>query len=135
MSSSPLAVLFCGCRDWTDGPIIYWALFELSNHVRAKYQTTPIVIAGDAGGADAFAHTAADQLQLPHTIYTTNWDRHGRAAGPIRNQYMIDQGKPVTALAFWDGRSKGTLDMIKRLTIAGIPVAIVPRGINPNAQV
>lgn len=42
------------------------------------------------------------------------------AAGPIRNQHMLDIGKPDVVLAFPGGR--GTEDMIRRAEKAGVPV-------------
>jgi hypothetical protein len=59
-------------------------------------------------------------------VFPADWETHGRAAGPIRNQAMLDEGKPYLVIAFWDGKSKGTLDMISRATRAGVPVKIVP---------
>jgi hypothetical protein len=46
--------------------------------------------------------------------------KHGRAARPIRNQRMLDEGKPDLVVAFPGGR--GTTDMIRRAERAGVPV-------------
>lgn len=43
-------------------------------------------------------------------------------AGFIRNQQMLDEGKPDAILACWDGRSRGTLDMMNRARRAKVPV-------------
>jgi len=48
------------------------------------------------------------------------WSKHGRAAGPIRNQEMIDECKPDLVVAFPGGR--GTADMVRRAKAAGIRV-------------
>jgi hypothetical protein len=53
-------------------------------------------------------------------VYKAEWDKHGRAAGPIRNQQMLDDGKPDLVLAFAGGR--GTDDMCRRAREAGIEV-------------
>ena len=42
--------------------------------------------------------------------YPADWDRHGRAAGPIRNGEMAEAGDAL--VAFWDGDSAGTKSMI-----------------------
>jgi len=34
-------------------------------------------------------------------IYYADWDRHGRAAGPIRNAEMLDDFKPDLVIAFF----------------------------------
>lgn len=44
----------------------------------------------------------------------------GKAAGPIRNQRMLDDGKPDRVLAFPGGR--GTANMVKLAKAAGVPV-------------
>jgi hypothetical protein len=66
-------------------------------------------------------------LRKPCQVFPAKWDEYGKAAGPIRNQEMVDS-KPDLVLAFWDGRSPGTLDAIKRAVLAGIEVNIYPPG-------
>ena len=45
---------------------------------------------------------------------------HGKGAGPIRNQRMLDAGQPDLVVAFEGGR--GTADMITRTKRAGIEI-------------
>jgi len=49
-----------------------------------------------------------------------NWAGLGRKAGPIRNQEMLDQGRPNMVVAFPGGR--GTADMVRRARGAGVEV-------------
>jgi len=49
-----------------------------------------------------------------------NWAELGRKAGPIRNQQMLDEGKPNLVVAFPGGR--GTADIVRRARAAGIEV-------------
>ncbi len=49
-----------------------------------------------------------------------DWDKFGKGAGPIRNQQMIDEGKPDLVVAFPGGT--GTADMVKRAKKHGIEV-------------
>jgi hypothetical protein len=62
---------------------------------------------------------------VPIDVYVAQWKKHGRAAGPIRNQRMLDKGKPDLVVAFPGGR--GTADMIRRAERAGVPVRIADR--------
>ena len=58
---------------------------------------------------------------VPIMVIPADWKKHGRAAGPIRNRAMLDYAKketPVVA-AFWDGKSKGTGNMLKQAKAAG----------------
>ena len=67
------------------------------------------------------------RFQVNTRAFPAQWDKYGPSAGPIRNQRMIDEGKPDLGLAFLrtDLPCKGTRDMIERLEDAGIPVIIV----------
>lgn len=51
--------------------------------------------------------------------YPAEWDKHGKAAGFIRNQDMLDSGVDVV-VAFPGGR--GTADMVRRARKAGVEV-------------
>lgn len=110
-------ILCCGCRDWDSWDLIRNKMKDLSKDT--------IIIEGDARGADKMCGWIAEQLGLTVLKFPADWDKYGKAAGPIRNQQMIDKGKPTEAIAFWDGVSRGTSDMINRLKKANIPVDIV----------
>lgn len=121
-----MRLLVCGCRDWTDEGAVgneIWAAAD-------PYREPTVVITGDANGADCAAREWAQELGYELREYKADWTTHGRKAGPIRNQQMLDEGKPDLVLAFWDGKSRGTLDMIMRAVKAGVPVKIVPKGVS-----
>ena len=65
-----------------------------------------------ARGADRFAQEWANANGVAWIVYDANWTKHGRAAGPIRNQQMLDEGRPTLVVAFPGGR--GTADMVRR---------------------
>jgi hypothetical protein len=111
-------VLICGSREWTDGAAIRRELERLNGVVW--------VIEGGARGADALGEAAALALGIAVRHFPADWQRYGRAAGPIRNQRMLDEGKPDLVLAFHAdlARSKGTADMVRRATKAGIQVRV-----------
>lgn len=56
--------------------------------------------------------------------YAADWTQYGNAAGPMRNQAMLELGKPTEAHAYPMKGSRGTWDMIRRLRDAGVPVTI-----------
>lgn len=104
-------VLVCGGRDYTDLNRVWDVLDEIKpSHV----------IEGGARGADDLASRWAFSREVPCDTYPANWEAHGPAAGPIRNQYMLIDGKPDLVVAFPGGR--GTADMVRRARKAGIPV-------------
>ena len=78
------------------------------------------VIHGGARGADTVAARWAEAHSLEVVKFPADWQRHGRAAGGIRNQQMLDEGHPDAVVAFPGG--VGTADMVRRAKAAGLPV-------------
>lgn len=115
-----MKILVCGSRVWTNR----WAI----RNVLSQYQyeeEQPIIIHGACpDGADKIADEEATKLNYKIDPYPANWTSYGNAAGCIRNQQMIDEGKPDLVLAFQIGNSPGTLDMIMRSKCAKIPIRI-----------
>jgi hypothetical protein len=73
-----------------------------------------LIVHGGAPGADRMAGSLALKLGLcTPIVYPAQWKTHGKAAGPIRNRLMLDEEKPDLVIAFWDGESPGTKDMIE----------------------
>lgn len=107
-------VIVCGGRDFTDEDAVFGALDLYVAPGR------DIVIQGGAGGADRLAREWCRQRLCRYENYPADWTTHGRAAGPIRNQQMIDEGRPTKVIAFPGGR--GTADMIRRARAAGIAI-------------
>lgn len=113
-------VLVCGSRDWTD-------VTTIKNRLRALpgWPGEWTVIEGGASGADRIAHEVAWDDGAAVTTFRANWQKHGKAAGPIRNQRMIVEGKPDIVLAFPRSEtSRGTWDMISRARKAGVDVRV-----------
>ena len=110
-----MRVLICGGRSCFD----YAALAKWLNIFSAE---TPIsvVIHGGAHGVDSMAGRWAAARKIEVLKFAANWQLHGRAAGPIRNTQMLDEGKPDIVIAFPGGR--GTSNMILQSEADGIPV-------------
>lgn len=113
-----LRLLVCGGRDFDDEAALFLTLapYALRNDVT--------LICGMARGADALAYGWARFWGLSVDEFPADWKLHGRAAGPIRNQQMLDEGRPDTCIAFPGGN--GTADMVRRCRIKGVPVVEVP---------
>lgn len=112
-----MRVLVCGGRDFVDSSLLWGALDVLHRKVPLDTMT---VIQGGAHGADQIAREWCKSRCVPYDNYPADWDKHGKAAGPLRNQKMIDAGKPDLVMAAPGGR--GTEDMIKRAVAARVPV-------------
>lgn len=106
-----MRVLVCGGRDYENFDVVRATLDSLK---------PSLIIEGGAAGADYCAAHWATKTGVPIRTFPADWKSHGRAAGPIRNQQMLDEGKPDLVVAFPGGR--GTADMIRRARAAGVPV-------------
>lgn len=108
-------ILVCGSRHLQGGDYfkVLIALFEYGC-------SGTTVISGGAAGIDACADAAARAIGLKSLVFPADWAAHGRAAGPIRNKRMLDEGRPDLVLAFPGGL--GTADMVSRARRAGIRV-------------
>lgn len=111
-----MRVLVCGGRDYDKRYVIWSALDGLQR------EHGPLtIIEGGATGADTHAREWYKFRAGGECITVrADWKRHGKAAGPIRNQLMVDHYKPELVLAAPGGR--GTEDMVRRARAAGIPV-------------
>jgi hypothetical protein len=108
-----MRVLVCGGRDYDEWLKVFDELEGLK-----PYPTT--VIQGGASGADRHARDWAHDSGTECITFDADWSKHGKSAGPIRNQRMLDEGKPDLVLAFPGG--KGTADMVGRAKAAGVRV-------------
>ena len=123
-----MRILITGSRNWGDDVTIIKALHEAiaSWGIKPGSDEEIIIVHGGATGADAIAKRWALSKKLfgehirdePHPA---KWGVQGTAAGPIRNQEMIDAGADI-CLAFPLGESPGTRDCMRRAKKAGIPV-------------
>lgn len=82
--------------------------------------TDIVIINGSAKGVDSASSDWAIVNYAQLEEYPADWKTYGKGAGPIRNQQMLDEGKPDLVVAF-PGES-GTADMVRRAKKAGIPV-------------
>ena len=120
-----MRVLICGSRGWHDADAIHLVLAELMGTC-IRLGEELVVIHGGARGADRLAGQIAPQYRARVIEEPARWDLHGKAAGPIRNQLMIDKHNPDLVYAFRStGKSSGTDDMIKRAAKAGLKVTVV----------
>lgn len=115
-----MRVLVCGARNWDDRARVYGVLDDLK-----RAESIDAVIEGDARGVDRMAGYWARKNRIDDIKYPANWDLHGNAAGPIRNQEMLDFGKPDLVIAFPLKDSVGTWDMVRRAKAAGVKTIIV----------
>ena len=72
------------------------------------------IVSGKARGPDQIGETYAKLFNIPIKEMPANWNKHGKAAGPIRNKQMAEYTD--MAIVFWDGESAGSKNMINEMS-------------------
>jgi hypothetical protein len=80
-----------------------------------------VLIDGGARGIDRIAASIASRLGWEVETIRADWSRLGKAAGPLRNQRLVDSG-PDVCVAFPTSLSRGTWDAVRRAHAASVPV-------------
>lgn len=105
-----------GSRSFTDYSRLCYVMDEWFDRNGQHDYVVKEVISGGANGADKLAARWAQEHNIKLTEFLADWEKHGKAAGFIRNEDIVREANVV--LAFWDGESRGTqnsLSIAKRL--------------------
>lgn len=114
-------LIVAGGRDFNRYRSVADEIMELA-HNELAYKNVSIV-SGMARGADRMAYQFAKQNNVLVYVFPADWDTHGKAAGHIRNREMAEFADGL--LAFWDGKSRGTKNMIETMKRMGKPVRVI----------
>lgn len=118
-----IRVLVCGGRNVFDRERIYQVLDAIHD-----LYTIEVLIEGEAKGADSLARAwAEEQTGILIAPFKAQWAKFGKAAGPIRNKQMLDDGQPDLVVAFPFGplsSSLGTRNMVEQARKAGVRVVV-----------
>ena len=117
---SKYRVIIAGCRDFDD----YKLLKEKCDYfLQDEKKEDVVIISGHASGADALGERYAQERGFQLETFPADWKAHGRAAGPIRNARMASAANAL--IAFWDGKSRGTKNMIETAKNHNLKVVVV----------
>jgi len=123
-----LYVAVVGSRDWQDNT----AIDTFLSRVLRAYPGL-VVVSGGGGNVDKRAAWWARQNHIPCIEYLADWKLHGKAAGPIRNAYIVARADRV--VAFWDGKSRGAGNTVGMARARGLKVVIVkPAGMETQSD-
>lgn len=118
-----VCLLVCGGRSFGAKPGEAEFLRQQLDMLRGERPGISVLIHGAQTGADSLAGEWARRNgieTLGYEVTMADWAEHGRAAGPMRNRRMIQEGRPDLVLAFPGDR--GTRDMVRQARRAGIEV-------------
>lgn len=116
MGERGLTVIVCGGRDFADEGRVFNGLETFEN----TYGPIKKLVHGGARGADALAAEWAKLSRVQAVSVPAAWKKHGKAAGSIRNQRMVNDHRPDFVIAFDGG--KGTANMVSLAEAMAIPV-------------
>lgn len=102
-----MKVIIAGSRDFIDRTTIRQCI-EASGIVG---QITELVHGG-CRGVDSVAHDLFEGV-VPIKVFPADWKKHGKAAGPIRNQQMAEYADALIAIA--RPKSRGTGHMVSMM--------------------
>lgn len=96
---------------------------QLKEVLDARKDSIKEIVSGCAKGADILGETWAIKNEIPIKKFPADWQANGAAAGYIRNHAMGDYADEL--IAFWDGKSSGTCDMIDYMSRLLKPVEVI----------
>ena len=120
-SKPEFRVIIAGTRDFSD----YQLLRDKCDAIlSAKRQNSNIIIiSGTARGADRLGERYARERGYEIRQFPADWLNDEKKAGPIRNAKMADNADAL--IAFWDGQSRGTKNMIETAKRKGLVIRTI----------
>ena len=115
-------VIIAGGRDFED----YELLVSKMNHLLRNRGVNVEIVSGGARGDDRLGERYARDRGLKLKKFPADWETHGKSAGMIRNKEMAEYADVL--VAFWDGQSKGTKNMIDSMDKLGKPYRVISYG-------
>lgn len=113
-----MKVIIAGGRYFND-----YHLLKKRCNLFLKNTTEIEVVSGCQRGADKLGERWAKEYGHPVKQFYADWNQFGNAAGPLRNGRMAKYAEAL--IAFWNGISPGTENMIKQAKEQGLKIKIV----------
>lgn len=120
-------VIVAGSREFDDYSLLER---ELNKTLAGLMKEDVTIITGAARGADKLGSAYALDNDYRLEEFPSDWNAYGRSAGMIRNnemaKYADSNADKVMLVAFWNGRSSGTRNMIETARRKNFDVKVVP---------
>jgi len=111
-----IRIIIAGGRKFNDYEMLKRTMLKFIRKLHDHIDFHKVeIISGNANGADKLGERFANEYNYDLKIMPAQWDLHGKSAGYIRNNEMLVYAKEAdhsVLVAFWDGKSKGTKNMI-----------------------
>jgi hypothetical protein len=103
-----MKIAIVGGRDFNDYNLLKSEMIKFLT----ENENIEALVSGGAKGADSLAERLALELSIPIQVFKPDYKRYGRAATVVRNSQIVENSDVI--FAFWNGKSKGTLDSINK---------------------
>lgn len=113
-----MKVIIAGSRGFND----YEALCKFCDYIIGEPDEEVEIVSGTAKGADKLGERYANEKGYKLKEFPANWEEYGKSAGYRRNSQMASYSDLL--IAFHDGESKGTQNMIDLANKKNINVAV-----------
>ncbi len=126
---SEIRLIIAGTRDFHCYDIVKSEAASFVQELKEQSKgCTVTIVSGGARGADLLGERFAKEYGFKLMRFPADWKVYGKQAGPVRNRQMLNYAKEEQGalLAFWDGKSRGTKNMIDIAKDADIIIKIVP---------
>lgn len=123
-----IRLIVAGSRDFDDYKIVKNVMEGYVNSWISMYDCNRNdieIISGGCRGVDLLGEKYAKEFNHPLKVFTAEWGKYGKAAGPIRNKIMAEYAaeyKNAFLIAFWDGLSNGTKNMVSQAEKYGLHI-------------
>jgi hypothetical protein len=113
-------VIISGPRDAT-------VVDDVETVLRGLFRRNPQIelVVGDAPGVDGIVRAWAARNDRDVKVFKADWEKHGRAAGPIRNRAMAEYGTSLVAFQYVGRKTPGTQSMIREAAKKNLSTMVV----------
>ena len=122
-----IRVIIAGGRKFNDYDKLKECMEKWKKAEKIKSDDNVTVVCGCADGADTLGKKYAEEVGWKVELFPANWNILGKSAGILRNKEMAkyaEGGDIGYLVAFWNGKSLGTHNMINTAIQHMIPVTI-----------
>ena len=108
-------IIIAGTRTFSDYEFLRKVMSQTFGSLSMQEIQEMKIVSGGCQGADMIVR------------FPANWNLYGKKAGPIRNKEMAKYASEAYGIlmAFWDGKSRGTKNMIDTAKKHGLEIHIV----------
>lgn len=125
MEKDTSRIIIAGGRDFNDYELLSLAVNQVIDYIKpVKVE----IISGACRGTDKLGERYAAINGYEVRRFYPDWNKYGKAAGPIRNKQMAEYAAEYSngyLVAFWDGSSKGTKNMIENARFHRLKIQVV----------